>query len=234
MSISPIPVRFCTSFRRSTADETFANLYCGMNNALNLSPKKPHWGRTASYIIKLLISNIIPPHLTRASPPTSALATACRGEWQSGESPWDAGSPLPPGRWRWRGREPCRPPSSSGLPQTRGISPQKTQNAFKLRANIFHKNAIQRVFDVDHDDGLALEDGKLYPMVWMEHSLGVFAGYVRFVLPVLMKNLCMPNGIVLRQFCRPCVVFFNGNLACHVHRIHERNWEHWKYPIVEQ
>ena len=82
MSISPIPVQFCTSFRRSNADETFAHLYCGMN-ALNLSPKKPHWGRTASYIIKLLISSIIPPHLTRSSPPPSAVATACRGEWQS-------------------------------------------------------------------------------------------------------------------------------------------------------
>ena len=83
MSISPIPVQLCTSFRRSTADETFAHLHSGIN-ARNLSSKKsPIGGRTASYIIKLLISRIIPPHLTRPSPPTSALATACRGEWQS-------------------------------------------------------------------------------------------------------------------------------------------------------
>ena len=83
MSISPIPVQLCTSFRRSTADETFAHLHSGIN-ARNLSSQKsPIGGRTASYIIKLLISSIIPPALTHQSPPPSAVATACRGEWQS-------------------------------------------------------------------------------------------------------------------------------------------------------
>lgn len=42
MSISPIPVQFCTSFHRHTADGTFAHLHSGIN-ARNLS-KKPHWG----------------------------------------------------------------------------------------------------------------------------------------------------------------------------------------------